>query len=82
MQSSREVGHVHLEMSVIERLPQIPVAVLLERIQVHPHGSGEEDRILRDDRETRSEFPKAQKADVLAVDVDGATRGLDDSEQG
>lgn len=53
----------------------------VERIQVDAQSSTEQDGILRDDGESRAEWVQAKLGDVLTVDDDGSTSGLDDSEQ-
>ena len=42
-------------MRQFECLPDLVVVVLLEGVEVDPEGAGEEDRVLRDDRQLLAE---------------------------
>ena len=69
------------ERCALESGPDFLVCVLRERIQVVANRAGEEKRLLRNDRDLRSEILQADLADVHAVDLDGASLQLDDSHQ-
>lgn len=43
-------------MGVLQGSPHVPVAVLIERIQVHSHRSGEQDGILWNDGQPGAEL--------------------------
>ena len=49
--------------------------------QVHPDGAREQDGVLRDDGDARPQLGQPEQPDVLAVDVDGPARRLDDAEE-
>jgi hypothetical protein len=49
------------KMRKLQRFPDVPVAVLCEWIQIHSHRSGEQDRILWDDRQARSKLAETLK---------------------
>ena len=46
------------------------VRVVVERVQVKPHGGGEHDRVLRDDADPRAQGVEGHACDVKPVDQD------------
>ncbi len=65
-----------------QRLPYLPVRVRPERVEVPPHGAGEQERVLRDDGDgpPQAVQPHPQHGATVDGDVPGA--GLGQAEEG
>jgi len=73
-----------VEVGAARRQRQRPVRQREEREEEMdaPQCAGEEERLLRDDREALAQLLEPNLGDVVPVDLDGAVRQLEDAEQG
>lgn len=69
-------------MRQVESSPDFLITVHLKGVQVHAKCAREEDRVLGNDGNARTEIVQSQLTNVHLVDDNFTTRGLDDSEEG
>lgn len=78
----REIADDLLEFDGAEGDPDVVVRELLKGVEVEAEGAREEDGVLGDDGEVRSEVAEVHLTDVDAVDLDLARGEFDDAEDG
>ncbi len=82
VQLAGQLADALLHVGALQRRPQRGVRVLLERVQVGAHRADEEQRLLRDHRESRAQVLQAHFGHVQPVDLDVARRQFHQPEQG
>lgn len=67
VQTGGHLGDGLLKLDVLERLPQLGVGVLVERIEIPSQASGEQERLLGDNTDLRAEVVQGDRAGGHAV---------------